>query len=158
MRHGKPGSRKTQPVEYEHVYIQRPGRPGSRAGSAATASRPLDPQRKRKQGPGVQARPHRRRHIQIRRLRRGARPQVGLRFVDGRHGGHAHIPRGVQSRYAKAKMLDPLAEVRSQSKKRPMLLQRFPRQSIRSPYPGRRNSSPASRCCGSARRALRPGA
>ncbi len=34
----------------------------------------------------------------------------------------------MQSRYAKAKMLDPFAEVRPQSKKRLMLLQRLQRQ------------------------------
>lgn len=135
MRHGKPLSLQTQPVEYEHVYIQRPGRPCRRAGqgiriaaSAAAASGPLDPQRKRKQRANVQAGPHRRRHIQIRRLRPGARLYVGLRFVDRRYGGHAHIPRSMQSRYAKAKMLDPFAEVRPQSKKRLMLLQRLQRQ------------------------------
>ena len=165
MRHGKPRLRQAHPVEYKHVNVQRPGRPCRRsvrgirgAGNAAPTPRPLDPQRKRKQRPGVQTGPHRGHHIQVGRLRRSARPYMGRRFVDGRYGRHAHIPRPVHLRYAKAKVPEPLAEVRTQSKKRPMLLHASAPMHPKNPYPDRRSSSPASRCSGSAHRALPPAA
>ena len=47
---------------------------------------------------------------------------MGRRFVDRRYGRHAHILRPVHLRYAKAQVPEPLAKVRTQSKKRPMLL------------------------------------